>query len=93
MHQEGSIVLGTGGDGGNTSIGSFFERVMTARRSARKRARTAKATRSRPPTIRPSSSATTTTTCTSRATAARTRGIVPPAGRTTWAGSSVLPGR
>jgi Alpha-L-arabinofuranosidase B, catalytic len=30
MHQEGSIVLGTGGDGGNTSIGSFFEGVMTA---------------------------------------------------------------
>src|ERR1017187_3686784 len=30
IHQEGSIVLGTGGDGGNTSIGSFFEGVMTA---------------------------------------------------------------
>jgi hypothetical protein len=30
MHQEGSVVLGTGGDGGNTSIGSFFEGVMTA---------------------------------------------------------------
>jgi non-reducing end alpha-L-arabinofuranosidase len=30
MHQEGSIVLGTGGDGSNASIGSFFEGVMTA---------------------------------------------------------------
>jgi non-reducing end alpha-L-arabinofuranosidase len=30
MHQEGSIVLGTGGDNSNWSIGSFFEGVMTA---------------------------------------------------------------
>jgi hypothetical protein len=30
MHQEGSIVLGTGGDNSNSSIGSFFEGVMTA---------------------------------------------------------------
>jgi hypothetical protein len=30
MHQEGSIVLGTGGDNSNASIGSFFEGVMTA---------------------------------------------------------------
>jgi hypothetical protein len=30
MHQEGSIVLGTGGDNSNGSIGSFFEGVMTA---------------------------------------------------------------
>jgi hypothetical protein len=30
MHQEGSIVLGTGGDDSNASIGSFFEGVMTA---------------------------------------------------------------
>ncbi|HEU5428655.1 MAG TPA: alpha-L-arabinofuranosidase B [Actinocrinis sp.] len=30
MHQEGAIVLGTGGDNSNTSIGSFFEGVMTA---------------------------------------------------------------
>ena len=30
MHQEGSIVLGTGGDGSNASIGSFFEGVMTS---------------------------------------------------------------
>lgn len=29
MHQEGSIVLGTGGDNSNGSIGSFFEGVMT----------------------------------------------------------------
>jgi hypothetical protein len=30
MHQEGSIVLGTGGDNSNGSHGSFFEGVMTA---------------------------------------------------------------
>ena len=30
MHQEGSIVLGTGGDNSNASAGSFFEGVMTA---------------------------------------------------------------
>jgi hypothetical protein len=30
MHQEGSIVLGTGGDNSNGSIGSFFEGIMTA---------------------------------------------------------------
>ena len=30
MQQEGSIVLGTGGDNSNGSIGSFFEGVMTA---------------------------------------------------------------
>jgi len=30
MHQEGSIVLGTGGDNSNGSIGSFFEGAMTA---------------------------------------------------------------
>ncbi|HEY1488522.1 MAG TPA: arabinofuranosidase catalytic domain-containing protein [Micromonosporaceae bacterium] len=30
MHQEGSIVLGTGGDNSNASVGSFFEGVMTA---------------------------------------------------------------
>jgi hypothetical protein len=30
MHQEGSIVLGTGGDNSNGSIGSFFEGVMVA---------------------------------------------------------------
>ncbi|MFE4697129.1 alpha-L-arabinofuranosidase B [Streptomyces sp. NPDC056738] len=30
MHQEGAIVLGTGGDNSNGSIGSFFEGVMTA---------------------------------------------------------------
>lgn len=30
MHQEGGIVLGTGGDNSNESIGSFFEGVMTA---------------------------------------------------------------
>ncbi len=30
MHQEGSIVLGTGGDNSNASIGSFFEGLMTA---------------------------------------------------------------
>ena len=30
MHQEGAIVLGTGGDNSNSSIGSFFEGVMTS---------------------------------------------------------------
>ena len=30
MHQEGAIVLGTGGDNSNASIGSFFEGVMTS---------------------------------------------------------------
>ncbi|HEY0804108.1 MAG TPA: arabinofuranosidase catalytic domain-containing protein [Pseudonocardiaceae bacterium] len=30
MHQEGSIVLGTGGDNSNASIGTFLEGVMTA---------------------------------------------------------------
>ena len=30
MHQEGAIVLGTGGEDSNGSIGSFFEGVMTA---------------------------------------------------------------
>jgi non-reducing end alpha-L-arabinofuranosidase len=30
MHQEGSIVMGTGGDNSNASVGSFFEGVMTA---------------------------------------------------------------
>ena len=30
MHQEGSIVLGTGGDNSNASIGTFFEGVVTA---------------------------------------------------------------
>jgi hypothetical protein len=30
MHQEGAIVLGTGGDNSNGSHGSFFEGVMTA---------------------------------------------------------------
>jgi hypothetical protein len=30
MHQEGGIVLGTGGDNSNASIGSFFEGVMTS---------------------------------------------------------------
>jgi hypothetical protein len=30
MHQEGAIVLGTGGDNSKGSIGSFFEGVMTA---------------------------------------------------------------
>jgi hypothetical protein len=30
MQQEGAIVLGTGGDNSNISIGSFFEGVMTA---------------------------------------------------------------
>ncbi|MHA6765232.1 alpha-L-arabinofuranosidase B [Streptacidiphilus sp. PAMC 29251] len=30
MHQEGAIVLGTGGDDSDGSVGSFFEGVMTA---------------------------------------------------------------
>ena len=30
MHQEGAIVLGTGGDNSNASVGSFFEGVMTS---------------------------------------------------------------
>ena len=30
MHQEGSIALGTGGDGSNSSSGLFFEGAMTA---------------------------------------------------------------
>jgi non-reducing end alpha-L-arabinofuranosidase len=30
MHTEGAIVLGTGGDNSNASVGSFFEGVMTA---------------------------------------------------------------
>ena len=30
MHQEGAIVLGTGGDNSNAGVGSFFEGVMTA---------------------------------------------------------------
>jgi hypothetical protein len=30
MHQEGAIVLGTGGDNSNSDVGSFFEGVMTA---------------------------------------------------------------
>jgi hypothetical protein len=30
MHQEGAIVLGTGGDNSNASVGTFFEGVMTA---------------------------------------------------------------
>ncbi len=30
MHQEGAIVLGTGGDNSNWSVGSFFEGVMTS---------------------------------------------------------------
>lgn len=30
MQQEGSIVLGTGGDNSNWSVGSFFEGVMTS---------------------------------------------------------------
>jgi non-reducing end alpha-L-arabinofuranosidase len=29
MHQEGAIVLGTGGDNSKSSVGSFFEGVMT----------------------------------------------------------------
>ena len=29
MHQEGAIVLGTGGDNSNGAVGSFFEGVMT----------------------------------------------------------------
>ncbi|MEU4218239.1 arabinofuranosidase catalytic domain-containing protein [Actinoplanes sp. NPDC026623] len=30
MHQEGSIILGTGGDNSNRNMGTFFEGVMTA---------------------------------------------------------------
>jgi hypothetical protein len=30
MHKEGAIVLGTGGDNSKSSVGSFFEGVMTA---------------------------------------------------------------
>ncbi len=30
MHQEGSVILGTGGDGSNGSAGLFFEGAMTA---------------------------------------------------------------
>jgi hypothetical protein len=30
MHQEGAIILGTGGDNSNSSVGSFFEGAMTA---------------------------------------------------------------
>ena len=30
MHQEGAVILGTGGDNSNESDGSFFEGVMTA---------------------------------------------------------------
>lgn len=30
MHKEGAIVLGTGGDNSNESVGGFFEGVMTA---------------------------------------------------------------
>jgi hypothetical protein len=30
MHQEGAIILGTGGDDSNSSVGSFFEGVMTS---------------------------------------------------------------
>ena len=30
MHQQGSIILGTGGDNSNGSSGEFFEGVMTA---------------------------------------------------------------
>jgi hypothetical protein len=30
MHTEGAIVLGTGGDNSNASVGSFFEGVMTS---------------------------------------------------------------
>jgi hypothetical protein len=30
MHQEGAIVLGTGGDNSKSAVGSFFEGVMTA---------------------------------------------------------------
>jgi non-reducing end alpha-L-arabinofuranosidase len=30
MHQEGAIVLGTGGDNSKPSAGSFFEGVLTA---------------------------------------------------------------
>ena len=30
MHQEGAIILGTGGDNSNSDVGDFFEGVMTA---------------------------------------------------------------
>lgn len=30
MHQEGAVILGTGGDNSNESDGSFFEGVITA---------------------------------------------------------------
>ena len=30
MHQEGAIILGTGGDNSNSDDGSFFEGVMTS---------------------------------------------------------------
>ncbi len=30
MHQEGAVILGTGGDNSNFSVGSFFEGAMTA---------------------------------------------------------------
>jgi non-reducing end alpha-L-arabinofuranosidase len=30
MHQEGGIILGTGGDNSNSNMGTFFEGVMTA---------------------------------------------------------------
>ena len=30
LHQEGAILLGTGGDDSNSSVGSFFEGVMTS---------------------------------------------------------------
>jgi hypothetical protein len=30
MHQEGAIILGTGGDDSSSSVGSFFEGVMTS---------------------------------------------------------------
>jgi hypothetical protein len=30
MHQEGAVVLGTGGDNSNWSVGTFFEGVMTS---------------------------------------------------------------
>ncbi len=29
MHQEGAIILGVGGDNSNSSVGDFFEGVMT----------------------------------------------------------------
>ena len=31
MHQEGGIILGTGGDNSNRNMGTFFEGVMTSR--------------------------------------------------------------